>query len=140
MAGRSQGDPVNRRLRQLGAESERVRSEIRRLNAHMDAPSRSGRGDTQTGDLFAWAAKQRKFERAGSLSLRRRPQRGGSVLTSAGSSSRGRDPRLITYLTSGSFGRLTPIRDEDDVPRNRVVFVLLVGLAVAYVVYRIASH
>jgi hypothetical protein len=145
MAERRQRDPVERRLQQLGAESERVRQQISRLRGELsvkqiDPAPGPGRWASQTGDLFAWAAKQRNFERTGSISVRRRPLGGQGGVHRSGPGSRARDPRLRAYLQSGSFGRLTPIRQSDDVPRNRLVFFAVVSLVLAYAVYRMVSH
>ena len=95
---------------------------------------RRGGADSNTQDLFAWGARQKKFKQAGSISLRRPV----SHTPAPGGHGRSRGQRLGQFLYSGSFGRLTPMRQDDSVNRNRVIFVLFVLSLVAYVVYHIA--
>ena len=95
---------------------------------------RRGGSDSATQDLFAWGARQKKYKQAGSISLRRSV----SGTASPARNGRSRGNRLGQFLYSGSFGRLTPMRQDESVSRNRVVFVLFVLSLVAYVVYHIA--
>ena len=145
MAERPGSGHVERRLQRIGEESAHVRHQIRRLHDELKversgSETARGRWDSRTGDLFAWAAKQRKFEQTGSISVRTSRDGDPGRGTRTSSMFRDRDPRLMVYLNSGSFGRLTPLRETDDVLRNRILFTVIVGLVVGYVAYRIAAH
>ena len=118
-------------------ELHRLNRELARGGPVDGEPSRI---DTQTGDLFAWAAKQRKYREAGSISLRREGHSPAGHWLERGDSIPRNRTRLTNYLYSGSFGRLTPARHTDRVQRNRVVFVVVLVLIALYITYRMAVH
>ena len=130
------------RLPQIKQESTRDRREMSRLNAELGADralhgSESYRIDTQTGDLFAWGAKQKRYKEAGEISVRRFPAPRGAYGIERSTVSRRATQKLGEYLYSGSFGRLTPARHGPSVLRNRILFLVFLAALVVYVLVRI---
>lgn len=93
-----------------------------------------------TGDLFAWGARQKRFRRTGSLSIRQTTRSQGAYGIERPSGSYRRDRKLGSYLYSGSFGPSAPLAKQGhDVQRNRVIFLILVALLVGFVVFRLMA-
>jgi hypothetical protein len=111
---------------------------IREVNQDMTrdgpdpAPERHGR-DLNTGDLFAWGAKQRRFDDAGSVSPPPSRQSKSAFALETSSRRYHRDRRLRRYLASGSFGRRRDVDDDHPVLRNRILFVILLLLIIAFI-------
>lgn len=138
--------PARKRIRRagLGASSRGDSRELHRLNRELarggSANGERHRIDTNTGDLFAWAAKHRKYRDAGSISVRRESHYPAGHWLERGDTIPRNRARLTNYLYSGSFGRLTPARHTDRVQRNRAVFVVVLILIGLYIAYRMAVH
>lgn len=127
----------DRRPGRSDRESRRLAASVRPLQrSEHAAPSRGG--DWQTQDLFAWGARQKKFQESGSISVRR-------TLPSPSAARGGRharrgNVRLGETLYSGSFGRLTPARRDAAVQRNRILFGVLVFCLTLYVIVHIVGR
>jgi hypothetical protein len=114
---------------------------IRELNRHIRKSGPSGlqephAADQRTGDLFAWGAKQRQFEKTGSLSARPPRGPGASLGLERHSVRDRRDRRFRVFLESGSFGPGEPVEDDHPVTRNRILFF---GLLLAMIVFSLVK-
>ena len=114
---------------------------IRELNRHIRKSGPSGLQEPQTadqgtGDLFAWGAKQRQFEKTGSLSARPPRGSGASLGLERYSVRNRRDRRFRGFLESGSFGPGEPIEDDHPITRNRILFF---GLLLAMIIFSLVK-
>jgi hypothetical protein len=137
MTDRDPGSGADRRPDRSDQEARRLA--VRAHHLQRGEPATASRNfDWQTQDLFAWGARQKRFQESGSISVRRSlppPQapRGAR-------SSRRQDGRLGDYLYSGSFGRLTPARRDAGIQRNRILFSVLLICLTLYVIVHLVGR
>lgn len=130
----------DRGFRNLSAGSAAVGDDIRRLNGSSRRSAGGETGGGMTGDLFAWGARQKRFRRTGSLSVRQAARVQGAYGIERPSGSFRSNKKLGSYLYSGSFGPSSPVaREGNDIQRNRTIFLVLILLLVGFVIYRLLS-
>ena len=123
----------------VGEGMRRLSVGARRIGEAVESGCPGGGAGFETGDLFAWGARQKRYRSTGSISVRPTNgsagrytfQRPREVLR------RQHDRRFVSYLYSGSFGGASLSPTGRSVRRNRAIFLLIVGLLVTFVACRL---
>jgi len=134
----------DRGLRRLAVGSATASEEVRRMNGYAcpsEYPPRSDgqrhRSDFETGDLFAWGARQKRYRNTGSISVRDRGCASVGYGLKPSIHSLHQDRKFASYLYSGSFGGSTSPKAAHAVERNRVIFMMIVGCLAFFIAFRI---